>query len=913
MKILRTKFYLPRPQSKFLLRERLYEQLDRMAESAQPLLLISAPAGYGKTSLFSEWISARQLQKHCAWLSLEASDDDPGIFWRYFVGALEPFSPGLMTKVESMLDQGGGNSNLDLVISLVNELGELPDHSFLVMDDFHLIDHTQIQEDIQFFVEHLPRNLTLVLLTREDPPLPLNHYRARGWMTEIRSADLRFLPEESVAYLNQINTFGLDDESLERVYQQTEGWAAGLVLFGISMHHQGDYASILNEAETQNRYIMDFLVDQVLDGLDRETYQFLLKTSMLQVISSDLCDQLLDLAPGTSQQILAELVRSNLFIIPLDANSGSYRYHHLFRDMLFTQLELNFPETLPELHRKVAEWYFAQGQMLQAIQHSLAAKDYHFCAARMGSYCLDMIIRGQSVTVQRWFDQIPPAIVDENPWLLLVRAQLYCWTGPLEKMDAYISRVEAMLDTYAADEAEKQKLRGHLMASKTYLGYYVYRSNELVVEYGDLALRHLSPDQIYQIVNVMMMQQDSLYWLGRFDEMFEKQDQAYQMCRAAGLVQPQINILSRRASYYSAVGSLHRAMDYCQQGLALDPRPGGKYSPFSAFTCLRAAMILREWNQLDEAEEYARIALDLAENSRNIENQVYSMNELAHIIAARGDDQKALNVLDEAHSIGLNHTFAVRFWVENFKLLLHTRLAAKNPFYWDYLNQWRAANPPDLTLHPGHADHFKTFILVRILIEAGEFDEAMRLIDALEHKFDSGNFVQRLRSVCVLKTLCLRRMGQIKEAVLTLDQVIGFVYENDFIRIFLDEGDPMRELLIAYVQSGRFAQEHIDYAYRLLEAFGEPAEEVEAAFEAGGNEQLIEPLTQRELEVLDLIIQGLSNQEIADDLFLSVATVKKHVSNIFGKLNVRKRTQAVSRARELRIFGQEGSKSTTLG
>src|SRR3712207_5241388 len=446
--ILATKLYVPPPQPRVVLRPRLIERLNEGLH--RKLTLISAPAGSGKTTLVGEWVAA--VERPAAWLSLDEGDNDPTRFRSYLVAALQTVAPDIGESVLGVLGSPQPPPTESLLTALLNEISTIPDDFVLVLDDYHVVDARAIDDALVFLLEHLPPRMHLVIATREDPHLPLARLRARGQLTELRASDLRFTLSEAAEFLNSVMGLGLSAEDIAALESRTEGWIAGLQLAALSMRGREDVSGFIRAFAGDNRYIVDYLVEEVLQRQPERIRSFLLQTSILERLSGPLCDAVTGQEEGNAR--LEALERGNFFVVPLDDKRHWYRYHHLFAEVLYAHLMAEQPDLVATLDRKSTGWYEQNGLLSDAIRHALAAEDFERAASLVELAALEMLGSGQEDTLFGWLEALPDELVGSRPVLSVYYAFASLGHIGLEAAEACLQEVERWLDT-TADTSEE--------------------------------------------------------------------------------------------------------------------------------------------------------------------------------------------------------------------------------------------------------------------------------------------------------------------------------------------------------------------------------------------------------------------------------------------------------------------------
>jgi LuxR family maltose regulon positive regulatory protein len=907
--LLATKLHVPPPPSQLVRRRRLLERLQQAVE--RPLTLIAAPAGFGKTTLLSTWLEHASLP--VAWISLERDDDDLTRFWAYVFTALARIHQGLGTSALSLL-QASPISPLppiETVLSVwINELATLPHGMALVLDDYHLITAPPIHQAVTYLIDHLPPHLHLVLATRADPPLPLARLRARGHLTEIRAADLRFTPEEVMVFLTQELGEGLSTEDVATLEARTEGWVAGLQLAALSMQGRKDIAGFLSAFSGSHRYIIDYLVDEVLARQPEAIQTFLLQTAILVQLQGSLCEAVMGGMgePGeetNGQAMLEQLEQANLFLTPLDDERLWYRYHQLFAEALRHRLQRMQPDLVPNLHRRASSWYEQHGLTREAVYHALAATDYKQ-AARLIERTAEMTARrGELTTLRSWLEALPDELLRARVDLCLWQGWLLALSGEYESAERLLQDLEPRLhttkvpivETIGTVETSRQganqrgliEYTGRMAAIRAFIAFR--RGNtQRTIDLALQALEQLPQDQAFRSLVA--------WYLGI--AYLESGDQAK---GAASLTEARASSLAASNSYVTFMatyelaqlqarqGYLHRADQSYQQALELGAERGGALAATGPAYVGRGEL-QREWNDLNQASHTLQEGIARCQQTGNASIMLRGHIMLARVKQAQGDAAGADQLIQQIPHI--------------------LRLSGLSPLNAASANAWHARlslQQGDLTLasrwvqehHLGVDDELSPpreleyATLARVLIAQHRPHESLPLLARLLHQAERQRRMGNALEIFVLQAMASQAGGDEAEAMERLSQALSLAEPEGYIRLFVDEGEPMVELLHQAYARG-IAPE---YVATLLSAAGAPILPAPALVRS-----LLEPLTERELEVLRLLVAGLSNAAMAQELVITIGTVKSHINHIYGKLGVQSRSQAIARAHSLHLLSR---------
>lgn len=926
--LLTTKLYLPAARPDLVHRPRL---LVRLADGlTRPLTLISAPAGFGKTTLISEWhASERGRNFPLAWLALDDDDNDPTRFLTYLIATLATLKPGFGEPLLALLKSPQPSPPKLIVTHLINEINGFPTSFGLVFDDYHVISNPSLHEALAFLLEHLPPRLHVIITTRADPPLPLARLRARRQLAEIRGDDLRFTSAEVAAFLNQIMGLNLSAADIAVLETRTEGWIAGLQMAALSMQGRDDIAGFINSFGGGHRFILDYLVDDVLRQQPEAIQQFLLQTSLLNHLSGPLCDAILSRgaeAHGTtpfasSQEVLEYLEQANLFLVPLDNERHWYRYHHLFAEALRHRLQALQPRQVSILHQRASEWHEQQGLLAEAIYHALNVQDFARAAHLVEQVGQTLLIRGETVTLLKWLNVLPEAIVQTRPQLCLFHA----WTLILNNQ---VAEAEQRLQAASEFEADPIVL-AQVAAIRTLIALFqgdMRRANELTRQAQALLP---ADDPFLRGVTTLNL---GLSYFMKGDVKAARQAfvEVADISQKSGNMMVTVTIQCQIAEAQIGQGQLHQALATYQQALSLATTPEGHELPGAGPAHIGLAAIMYEWNNLEAAAQHLIEGFRLNRQLGEIGAfDAYLIQ--ASLKQAQGDAAGALEAIEQAGQI-----------IQKFSRWAHRNLAAHRARLW--LRQangaaaarWATDTP---NLFAGSQDNlgdtyifheFEQLTLARVLIaqasaqdpaEAGfpadssipddPASKALQLLEALHLEAVKLGRGRSVIEILLLQALAQQAKGDTSQAMSLLRQALTLAQAEGFVRLFVDEGTPVASLLERITARDREAGGWLkEYIHKLLAAFSDlrftiydlPSTEESIVNPKSKIQNLVEPLSERELEILQLIAAGQSNEEIAQTLVIALGTVKKHINNIYGKLDVHSRTQALAQAKALNLL-----------
>jgi LuxR family transcriptional regulator, maltose regulon positive regulatory protein len=900
--ILATKLYVPPPRARAVLRPRLIDRLNEGLHSK--LILISAPAGFGKTTLVSEWIE--EIERSTAWLSLDEGDNDPTRFLTYLVNALRTIAPTVGEGMLAVLQSSTPAPTEAMLTVLLNEISMISDKFALILDDYHVIDAPPIDNALSFLIEHLPPQMLLIITTRDDPQLPVARLRARGQLTELRASDLRFTPSETAEFLNQVMNLDLSAEDIATLETRTEGWIAGLQLAALSMQGRNDIAEFVRAFAGDNRYIVDYLVEEVLQRQPDQVRSFLLQTAILDRLNGPLCDAVTGQQQGKAR--LESLERGNFFVVPLDDKRHWFRYHHLFANVLYAHLMEEQPDQIVPLHRRASGWYEHNGSVSDAIRHALAAEDFERTADLIERVIPDMRRSREDATMLGWLKVLPDALVRARPILGVHFAGLLLSSGELESVEGRLQDAERWLDRtpdtrgrtspssaerVVVDEEEFRSLPGSIA---------IYRAGQSLV-LGDLpatvtyARRALDlvPEHDHYRRGAAVALLGLAYWTsGDLEAAHRSYVEGMARLQRAGNVTDVIHGTTVPADIRIAQGRLREAMRTYEQALQLATEQSEPVLWGTADLHVGISELYREHNDLNAATQQLLTGKELGERTGFPQNWSRWYVAMARIREAEGDLDSVVALLHEAE----------RRIVRDFYPVVRP-IAAVRTRVW--LMQGRLGEALGWAREAGlsveddlsYLREFEHITLVRLLLARSKSDpddhamlEAMRLLERLLQAAEDGGRTGSVIEILVLHALAHQIQGNITAALVPLERALSLAELEGYVRMFVDEGSLMAILLEKVVKQGITP----NYVRQLLSAFG-TAEDRSPA-----NQPLIDPLSERELEVLRLLGTDLSGPEIAHELVVSLSTLRSHTKNIYTKLGVNSRRGAVRRAEELDLL-----------
>jgi LuxR family maltose regulon positive regulatory protein len=899
--ILQTKLYIPPIRPELVSRPRLIERLNAGLPTQggfpRALTLISAPAGFGKTTLLSEWVA--QLQERAAWLSLDKEDNDEARFWTYLILALQAVQAGLGQDALRLLQASQQPATQAILTALLNQVAALPQEIILVLDDYHLISDPAIHKGLAFLLEHLPPQMHLAISTRADPPLPIHRLRARGQLTELRSDDLRFTASEAEAFLTAAMGLDLAREDVKVLEARTEGWIVGLQLAALSLQGRTDAHEFITAFSGGHHYVLEYLTQEVLRRQPEPVQRFLMQTSILDRLCGPLCNAVrfgFSKSPtdeSDGEAMLAHLRRRNLFIFPLDDEHRWYRYHHLFADLLGNLLRKEWPpEHIRELHRRACEWHDRNGLAAEAVSHALAARDLERTAQLIERYSLAMVTRGELTTLLRWIDALPDGLARSRPWLCIHQAWPLTFAGKTGAVEPLLQQVEGLIP---ADDLtpESKEILGNVAAMRAMLAVMcgdmpgaielAHRTDELLPP-GDSAPRSIIP---FTLASAYFAE-------GELVKAGQTLTEKLEIGRAAGNLWTIVRSLCDLADLRMVQGQLRRAADLCQEALQLAEERGARQFGTVGYALVKLGDVLYERGDLTAARDHASEGVKLMQRWQQPYEMVSGYTVLATILQAQNDAEGALEALQNAEKIQSQHPDYRR--LNSMVNICRARLCLAQAGPDDAARQAMEAQLGESgTLIFREQEQT---VLARVLIAQEKWTEALHLLAQLAEDAETGGRFGRLIQILALQAVAQQLQGDTAQALIALEKALTIGEPEGYVRVFVGLGAPTVTLLQQAAARGAAP----DYVNRLLAALGAERKETISTPSSQSTSPLVEPLTSRETEVLRLLGEGYSNQQIAEALVVTLNTVKKHASSIYGKLGVRSRTQAVVRAQELGLL-----------
>jgi LuxR family maltose regulon positive regulatory protein len=895
--LLATKFYIPPTLKNLVSRHRLLERLDEGIRQGKKLTLISAPAGYGKTTLLAEWI--RKSQFTTAWLSLDEGDNDPVRFLSYLISALRKIKPdiGETTLVNLLSSQTQIYSSA--LAPVVNELLEIPERILIVFDDYHTIHNQAVHDALILLLDHAPPHVHIVIASRADPLLPIALLRGRGQVVELRQNDLRFTQEEAAEFLSMNPYIGLSKGDMLALTNRTEGWAAGLQMAAASLEDQSDVSAFIQDFTGSNRYILDYLIEEVLESQPKSIQEFLLYTSILEELCGSLCeviiDQLIDL-PASCQSILGELERKNLFIIPLDDRREWYRYHRLFSDLLKQRLSLLHPHLKPVLHRRASTWYEQEGIFESAIEHALFAGETERAANLIEAAAETTLMQSQVTTYLTWLAQLPSEEIHNRPALSVYYSWALLWNGaPLEA-------IEALMDLTAQQHGQSVRALP-LQAFLEIFGGDVSRAADLARR----ATEELPPEDklLHSLASFILA--SSYLAQGKSEQGIQILEDTAKESQRAGNVMTAVLVLCELGDESQKHGRLHQAKRLYQQALDLATGKLGKQLPVAGKALIGLGDLAREWNDFKTAERYLLEGIKLAEQWSVLGTFEGYLN-LVTLKDSQGRKREADQIFSHLRDI------AYQFDASEIDDYVVDMYAARRQIAYgdlEAVQEWaQTRTSPEVSSVPetgavgdllrSRLRKYENTTLARLYIAQGRYEDALSILEQTLIEAKQLDRVFLIIDAEILRAIAFQAKRNKAESMAAMSAALTLAEPENFMRIFLDHGETVMELL---EQARREFEdsEIITYTTRLLNAYSSQVAQTQPA-PSQEKREVIEPLSERELEVLRLLPSSLSSTEMAGELSISVNTLRSHLKSIYAKLSVHSRYEAIARAKAIGLL-----------
>jgi LuxR family maltose regulon positive regulatory protein len=914
--LLGNKLRVPVPRRQLVARPRLTDQLVVASESMPRLVLISAPAGFGKTTVLTQWLASQTPgaagggSVRVAWLSLDAGDADPRRFLMQLISALQTTSPQVGVDALTLMGHDGAIPTEAILVSLVNDLDVAAEPTVVALDDYHVIDAGAVHDIVTFLLDNLPRQVTLAMTTRADPPLPLSRLRARGELLELRAADLRFTRDEADAFLNQIMRLGLEPAQVAALEARTEGWAAGLQLAALATRGRtgtDDIGGFVDAFAGSHRFVLDYLLEEVLRSQPDDVRRFLLDTSILHELTGPLCDAVTGRRDG--QQLLEALERSNLFVVALDDRRQWFRYHHLFADALRAQLISGHRDRIPGLHRAAAHWYADEGLLADAVPHALASDDTEYAAELVELALPELRRRRHDRVLREWVQALPADAVRRSALL----ATTFAWTrlsdGDLPGVESWLASAQAALrpvaDSSAAlagplsevARARETELRGLPATIEIYHASVAQARGDVAGTIGHArrALDQVGPDDHLARGGAAGFLGLAAWAEGDLTLAVSTFTDAVRSLHEAGNVADELGATVVLASMWLARGRPDEARRLYERALDAAQRHPGPALSTTADLHVGLADLLREQGDLDAADEHLQTARDLGEAASLPENRHRWYSARSGVLRARGDLDAAVALLDQAQPLYLPGFFPDVRPIAALKARIHI-VQNRLPDAWDWAHDHQITAEDE----PTYQNEFNHLTLARLLIAQYRHDHdsaglgpAIKQLDQIVAAAQDSDRGGSVVDALIVTALAHHARGDLNLACRNLDNALNIGVPAGYARLFLDEGPALHELLGEVA-----ARPDLPAADDAGELIGRAQSHRPASVTPANDDGL----SGREREVLRLLASDLTGPEIARQLFVSVNTLRTHTRHIFTKLDVTTRPAAVRRAIELGLL-----------
>ncbi len=890
--LLKTKLHIPQSRPELVPRPRLIELINRRENPC--FTLISAPAGFGKTTFLSEW--ARQSQVPIAWLSLDANDNDPVRFLSYAAAALMTIDPTVGDDALAAI-QAPQAQPIDVILALlINDVTDYQKAVTLIFDDYQYIESEEVHQAVFSVIERLPPNLQILLSTRVDPPWPFARLRARGTMSEIRANDLRFTHSETGQFLNEVMDLNLTAEELSKLDERTEGWIAGLQMVALSLHDRTDRTAFIESFSGSHRYILDYLMEEVLERQPPEIRTFLLETSILERLSAPLCEELT--GQPNAHKMLDHIDQSNLFLIPLDEERRWYRYHHLFSELLKTRLKEIHEQRLLELHEKASQWFEKHDLINEAIHHGLEGQDEARSIQLLESKALELVFQGGLWTLDRWIKRLPRPTVAASPRLCLAEAWAYVYMGNFEACRLALDACEGALGADGANKVDQGLILGQLNGIRAYIAWFEGEI-DASEQYARQSLTQLPESDkmgrawAHEVLGAMLRSR------GELEEAQVHLENAIEISIKAGALHMAIDAYWELSVLTYTRGQLDETMRLCQQAIDLANRfvrQGGQRLPVIGYIYTRYALVYFARGDLERALQHALEGLRLSKRWGVMDALVMSQLSLARVYASRKEYDRAQQAFNDAKNIASDLSPMYLATVESHETLMHLERGDLRTAF-EHLKHTTSK----LSDRPNHVHFHEYSILARVNIAQSSATrkklskQVIELLKYMEEKCDEINADGTNIEILLTLVLAHQAMGNETEAMDALEKALRLAQTDEYIQPFIRVKSQIVETMRNLLRKDRQST----FITKILQ-HGEP--ESKPAGVRAASMFLAEDLSQRELDVLRLLPSQLSTNEIAEELYVATSTVRSHIKSIYGKLAVHSRREAVARAKELDLL-----------
>ena len=868
--ILSTKLYIPTLQMKTVLRPSLIEKVNKGAKGK--LTLISASAGFGKTMLLSQWV--KDYDYPVGWISLDEEHSDPIRFLLYLLGAMQTVKVSISDSILAMVLSPQPPPYKIILTLLINEIANLEDDLFIILDDYHLINSDQVDDVLTFLLDNMPSQMHLIISTREDPSLPLAKLRARGQMVEIRVEDMRFKQAEIAEFMNQVMEFKLIDKNIHALETRTEGWITGLQLAAISMEDNKDISGFIESFTGSNRYIVDYLVEEVLNKLTENVQEFLLRTSVLDRMCGSLCDEIFPDNNRSGQETLEYLERLNVFVIPLDPNRHWFRYHHLFAEILRQRMS---DTNIEELHLIASDWYEQNNLYVEAFGYAAKTKDVQRAGRLIEGNGIPLQFSGALVPILDWLSSLDKEVMDTNPSLWVTYASTLSMANRYDLVEGKLLAAEAALEGRELDDFVRN-LNGHIASTRAFLAL-ISRKTQTIPALSKIALKNIYPENLAVRASITWVLGATYHSQGRRHEAKRTLLESIAICNDTNNFVVGISASSILGRVYEEENQLHLAATTYQNIIKAQ---GNMLLPTSAyFSHIGLARIYYEWNDIERSTKYCLSSIELSKQLVNTDVIVTCQVFLARLNIYKHDFDEATRILNNISEIVELNNYMERV----------TEVASVQVMV--LIKQGKLSKAIKI------AKEFNIPICeARVYLAKSEGNQAIDLLIPILDQAKNEGYKDKRLEVLILLSLAYYMEGYGEKAQELLGKALSLSEANSFVRSFLDEGEKVAEILKLISVSAKMQE----YKTKLLEAFESDKRKGQVISRLSKPQPLIEDLSKRELEVLQLIAQGFSNREICESLFLAIDSVKGHNRRIYGKLGVNNRTSAIKVASTLGII-----------
>ena len=895
--MLLTKLHIPPTGNKIVHRSELSEKLN--VGLSRKLILVSAPAGFGKTTVVSDWIDQNKVP--AAWFSIDTGDNDPADFLGYIISGIQSIHKEFGLSALKLLNSPNKPSVESIASLLINEILNINKDFLLVLDDFHLIKNNEVLILVTYLLEHIPGNIHIVILTRSDPALSLSRLRSQHQLVELRSSDLSFSANDISVLFNKKLKLGLSIDDVYSLETKTEGWIAGLQLTALSMQGREDISGFIQDLKGDNRYIMDYLMEEVLKIQTDGIKEFILQTSILEQMSAPLCNSVLN--RNDSQQVIETLEKNNMFVIPLDNERNWYRYHHLFADLLKQRLQLRDKAAIIELHNKAIEWYKNNAMPLFAIEHAIVTENFEKSIQYLGEIVEEMWKNGQHAAILKYGDMLPDELINTNPEFCLYYSWILITTGQIQKAEPFLASAKKITKKIIDDRDAtieiinlNSKLLGKISVALAYLNIFTM-SSDIVLEYSQTAMKYLSKEDslwlgwIWYSVGMAEMTKGNLKQgtiaLQNSLENCKKSNNLYLISTVAAIIAYHEQKLGHYRASFKHCSDIIKYMKV--NGYSQIAKAEWTYS--GLFTMM--AVIQCIWTDFDGALENVKTAYALCKNQKNIGQKIIALLAYSYILYAREEKTEALNRLAELEEV------MKKYKVSPFTTDTYIGWKIRILIDSDQLgeaNNFALENGLGLNKKISYKEEHSYIFYIRLLLAQNKFNEADSMLSDLYSQVHSGNRIETLVYLKILYALMYKMTGNQEKAVSSLIEAMEFAADENMLYYFLFDLNFTNDLFKEVFKIHANSKTNIPKKF---------IDDLKVALEKRKNLKKINLesiISTRELDTLILIAQDLSNQEIADKLFISLNTVKTHLKNIYLKLEVANRAKAVAKARELGII-----------